>query len=43
MLRRFAPAERDEVDIALEHAADAIELLVAEGLDPIQNRYHARG
>ena len=43
VLRRFVPAERDEVDIALEHAADAIELLVAEGLDPVQNRYHARG
>lgn len=41
VLRRFAPAEREEVDIALEHAADAIELLVAEGLEPVQNRYHA--
>lgn len=42
VLRRFAPAERDEIDIALEHAADAVELLVAEGLEPVQNRYHAR-
>jgi PTH1 family peptidyl-tRNA hydrolase len=42
VLRRFAPADREEVDIALEHAADAVELLVAEGLEPVQNRYHAR-
>lgn len=42
VLRRFTPAERDEVDLALEHAADAVELLVAEGLEPVQNRYHAR-
>lgn len=42
VLKRFAPAERDEVDIALEHAADAVELLVTEGLEPVQNRYHAR-
>ena len=42
VLKRFAPAERDEVDIALEHAADAVELLVTAGLDEVQNRYHAR-
>lgn len=42
VLRRFSPAERDEVDIAIEHAADAVELLVTEGLEPVQNRYHAR-
>lgn len=42
VLKRFPPAERDEVDIALEHAADAVELLVTDGLEPVQNRYHAR-
>ncbi len=42
VLRRFSPAERDEVDIAIEHAGDAVELLVTEGLEPVQNRYHAR-
>lgn len=42
VLRRFAPAEREEIDVALEHAADAVELLVAEGLEAVQNRYHAR-
>lgn len=42
VLRRFAPAERETIDVALEHAADAVELLVAEGLEAVQNRYHAR-
>lgn len=42
VLRRFTPADRDEVDIALEHAADAVELLVTEGIEPVQNRYHVR-
>ena len=42
VLKRFPPADRDEVDVALEHAADALELLVTEGLEPVQNRYHAR-
>lgn len=42
VLRRFAPAERTDVDIALEHAADAVSLLVTDGLESVQNRYHAR-
>lgn len=42
VLRRFAPADREIIDITLEHAADAIEMLVTEGLEPTQNRYHAR-
>lgn len=42
VLRRFTPAEREVVDVTLEHAADAVELLVREGLEPVQNRYHAR-
>jgi PTH1 family peptidyl-tRNA hydrolase len=42
VLRRFAPSERDTIDVTLEEAADAIEMLVAEGLEPTQNRYHAR-
>lgn len=42
VLRRFAPADREVIDVTLEHAADAVELLVTQGLEPVQNRYHAR-
>lgn len=40
VLRRFPPKEREEIDVTLEHAADAVELLVREGLEATQNRYH---
>jgi peptidyl-tRNA hydrolase, PTH1 family len=43
VLRRFSPAEREEVDVTLAEVGDAIEQLVVEGLEPAQNRYHARG
>jgi len=42
VLRRFQPAERDIIDITLEHAADAIVMLATDGLEPSQNRYHAQ-
>jgi PTH1 family peptidyl-tRNA hydrolase len=42
VLRPFRGDERDEADIVCNEAADAIELLVAEGLEPTQNRYHGR-
>lgn len=42
VLRRFAPAERATMDVALAEAAGAIVTLVTEGLEPAQNRYHAR-
>jgi PTH1 family peptidyl-tRNA hydrolase len=42
VLRRFSPKEREVVDVTLEHAADAVEHLVREGLEPTQNRYHGR-
>ncbi|MDX1621764.1 MAG: aminoacyl-tRNA hydrolase [Nitriliruptorales bacterium] len=40
VLRRFAPAEREEVDVTIQEALDAIDLLMDEGLEPAQNRYH---
>lgn len=43
VLRRFAPAEREIIDVTLQRAADAIESLVTEGLEPTQNRFHAAG
>ncbi len=42
VLRRFPPAERDTIDVVLEDAADAVVALVTDGLEPTQNRYHAR-
>ena len=42
VLRRFPPAERTVIDVALEEAADAVGTLVSEGLEPAQNRHHSR-
>lgn len=41
VLRRFSAAERKEVEVAVELAADAVEALLTEGLEPTQNRFHA--
>jgi PTH1 family peptidyl-tRNA hydrolase len=40
VLRPFASAERDEVEVAVERAADAVETLLVEGLDRAQNLYN---
>lgn len=40
VLKRFAKAERDAIDVARERAADAIVDLVTEGLEAAQNRHH---
>ncbi len=42
VLKPFAKAERDEVDLAVARAGDAVRDLVAEGLEAAQNRHHAR-
>jgi len=41
VLRRFSGAERTEADFAVDLCADAVEALLAEGLEPAQNRFHA--
>lgn len=43
VLRRFAPAERDTIDVTLAEAGDAIVSLATDGLEPTQNRFHAKG
>lgn len=43
VLKRFRGAERDEADIAIQRAADAVLDLVAEDLETAQNRHHAAG
>jgi PTH1 family peptidyl-tRNA hydrolase len=42
VLRRFPDAERETIDVVLAEAADAVELLVTEGLEAAQGRYHGR-
>ncbi|WP_106849786.1 aminoacyl-tRNA hydrolase [Blastococcus sp. Marseille-P5729] len=42
VLRPFSSSERSELAIVLEEAADAVELLVREGLDRAQNQVHVR-
>jgi PTH1 family peptidyl-tRNA hydrolase len=41
VLKRFAGAERKELEFAVDLAADAAEALLRDGLEPAQNRYHA--
>ena len=40
VLRRFSKRERKEVDVTLELAADAVECIVAEGVDAAMNRFN---
>ncbi|OHV32572.1 MULTISPECIES: aminoacyl-tRNA hydrolase [Pseudofrankia] len=40
VLRDFAVPERKEVPFLVDRAADAVEALVGEGLEPAQNRFH---
>ena len=40
VLRDFSAAERKELSIDLEHAADAVEMLIELGLEATQNRLH---
>jgi PTH1 family peptidyl-tRNA hydrolase len=42
VLRDFSSTERKELDLLLVEAADALELLLAEGLEVAQNEVHPR-
>lgn len=42
VLRDFVPMQRKELPVLLERAADAVEGLLEDGLEPTQNRFHAR-
>ncbi|MGQ0629430.1 MAG: aminoacyl-tRNA hydrolase [Sporichthyaceae bacterium] len=41
VLRDFSAVERKDLDLEIERAADAIELLVREGLEPTQNAFNS--
>ncbi|MFM7616211.1 MAG: aminoacyl-tRNA hydrolase [Actinomycetes bacterium] len=40
VLDRFSKRDRTEVEVTLEHAADAVEAIVADGIDAAMNRYN---
>lgn len=40
VLDRPGPAERRELDVSIEMAADAVEMILAEGIDGAQNRFN---
>ena len=42
VLRRWTSSEQDEAAIVVQEGGDAVELLVSEELEAVQNRYHGR-
>jgi PTH1 family peptidyl-tRNA hydrolase len=40
VLRDFSKSERDELDLLVDRAADAVESLITDGLDRAQNHYN---
>jgi PTH1 family peptidyl-tRNA hydrolase len=40
VLREFSAAERADLGIGLEDAADAVEMLISDGLLATQNKLH---
>jgi len=40
VLKRFSKAEREQMDVTVEEAADAVELIVTDGPDVAMNRYN---
>ncbi|MEZ5140234.1 MAG: aminoacyl-tRNA hydrolase [Acidimicrobiales bacterium] len=43
VLRRPGKAERAELDVAVQEAADAVEAILAEGAEAAQTRFNQRG
>ena len=41
VLNRFGKRERAEIDVTLEEAADAVELILTEGVDAAMTKYNA--
>jgi peptidyl-tRNA hydrolase, PTH1 family len=41
LLRDFTPAERKELDVHVDRAADAVECLICDGLERTQNLYNS--
>jgi len=43
VLSRISKREREAMDVTIEEAADAVELIVGTGVDAAMNRYNGRG
>lgn len=43
VLRRPSKAEREELDVVVHEAADAVELILSDGVVPAMNTYNQRG
>jgi peptidyl-tRNA hydrolase, PTH1 family len=41
VLRRFSKAERKDIDVTLEEAADAVEMILAQGVDAAMNQVNS--
>ena len=42
VLSRVSKRERESMDVTIEEAADAVEMIVSDGVDAAMNRYNAR-
>jgi PTH1 family peptidyl-tRNA hydrolase len=42
VLNRFGKRDRAEIEVTLQDAADAVEMIVADGIDAAMTRYNAR-
>ena len=42
VLDRFSKRERQEIDVTLEEAADAVECILSDGIDAAMTKYNAR-
>ena len=40
VLNRFGKRERADIDVTIEQAADAVEMIASDGVDPAMNRYN---
>ncbi len=40
VLNKFSKRERTEIDVTLEQAADAVEAILADGIDAAMNRFN---
>jgi PTH1 family peptidyl-tRNA hydrolase len=42
VLKKFSKRERSEIDVVIEEAADAVELIIADGVDAAMNKVNTR-
>ena len=42
VLSRFGKRDREQMAVTIEEAADAVELILADGVDAAMNRYNGR-